>query len=347
MNAAAPAPSLAAPRRVSLVCPLCHGGLAALGETLRCDPCGRAFPAHAGIQDLRVFPDPYLGYDEDSARTERVLEALDRLPLPELLRYYWSLSDITPPALREQFMRSALSGDEKARRVLRLLEAAPFRSSVPARRVLEIGSGTGGFLAEAAPRFEEVVGVDIAMRWLHLSRRRFRDLGLGPPPLVCCCAEHLPFPDASFDLIVIAATLEFTRDPDRVLAEAARTLRDGGMLFLNTVNRLSLAPEPHVNLWGVGFLPRAWQDPYVRWRRDVDFRNIRPLSYPELMRMLSRHFAEREVSPADVPDSVLERLTSWKRAQVRLYRVLKRVPPFGLLLRWFGPEWDVLLRKLS
>jgi len=332
---------------LTLVCPQCRGHLATGDDSLRCDACPRTFRAHAGIPDLRVFPDPYLTEQEDHERTERVLQALDRLPFPELLRYYWSLSDTTPPPLREQFTRSALFSEERARRVLSLLEGNAFRRPVAARRVLEIGSGTGGFLAVAAPRFEEVVGVDIAMRWLHLSRRRFRDLGMGAPPLVCGCAERLPFPDARFDLIVMTATLEFTKDPARVLAEAARTLDKGGALFVNTVNRFSLAPEPHVDLWGVGFLPRALQDRYVRWRREVGFKNIRALSYPELKRLAAPGFASCEVAPADVPDAVIEGLPPAKRAQVRLYRKLKRLPPFVPLLRWLGPEWDVKLGKAS
>jgi SAM-dependent methyltransferase len=211
--------------------------------------------------------------------------------------------------------------------------------------VLEIGSGTGGFLAVAGACFDELVGVDIAMRWLHVSRRRFRDRGLRPPVLVCACAEHLPFPDRSFDLVVSSATLEFTRDPQQVLAEASRVLTDDGLALVNTVNRFSLAPEPHVNLWGLGFLPRGWQDRYVRWRRGVGFSNIRPLSYAELKRIAAPLFSSVVVAPADVPDAVLESLPAAKGAQVRAYRLLKRLQPFAALLKWLGPEWDVALRK--
>ena len=344
MKATPPGPALPSLRVLTLRCPHCAASLVAASESLRCDGCARSFRIHAGIPDLRVFPDPYLSEQEDGERTEKVLEALDRLSLPELLRYYWSLSDITPPHLRKQFTESALAGEEKARRLLSLL-ATGFRRPVEARRVLEIGSGTGGFLAVASSQFEEVVGVDVAMRWLHLSRRRFRDLGIAAPPLVCCGGESLPFPDARFDLVVLTATLEFTRDPARVLAEAGRVLAPGGALFLNTVNRYSIAPEPHVNLWGVGFLPRPWQDPYVRWRRHVSFKNIRPLSYRELRHLASPHFASCEVLLADIPDAVLAGLPQTKRAQVRFYRFLKRLPPFALFLRWFGPEWDVKLQR--
>jgi SAM-dependent methyltransferase len=331
-------------RDVALVCPLCHGDLHGLQEAFQCPACARTYPLHGGIPDFRVFPDPYLSLDEDRRRTEKVLAALDR-PFAELLEYYWSLSDVTPEPLRERFVRSALLGQERARHLLRILDDGTFRSCVSTGAVLEIGSGSGPFLAEAAARFDRIVGIDIGMRWLHLSRRRFVESGRDVPALVCCCAEHLPFPDGAFELVVMSATLEFARDQARVLAECARTLSADGSALVSTVNRFSLAPEPHVSLWGVGFLPRTWQAPYVRWRRRASFENIRLLSFWELDRLASRFFPGREFALGDVPDAILERLRPAERLKVRAYRAAKSLRPLAALLRWLGPEWDVKLSK--
>jgi SAM-dependent methyltransferase len=328
---------------VAFVCPLCRGPLIAKPEAFACPPCARSYPLHDGIPDFRIFPDPYLGIEEDRDRTARVLEALHRYDLRGLLEYDWSLSDITPVALRGRFIRGALQGEAKARRFLRLLEDGSFPGSSEARSVLEIGSGTGALLTVAAERFPRVVGVDIAMRWLHVSRRRFLDRGLPAPPLVCACAERLPFPAGSFDLVVSAATLEVTRDPGAALAECARVLAPRGTVLLNTGNRFSLAPEPHVQLRGVGFLPRRWQGPYVRWRRGVDFSKIRPVSLRELDRLASPLFRTREVLPADAPDETVTELPALQRAQVALYRGLKRRRFLRPLLLRIAPEWDVRL----
>ena len=300
---------------------------------------------HAGIPDFRVSPDPFLDFEQDRDRTEKVLAVLDAKPLPELLGYYWSLSAETPPALRQKFVASALRGEHKARRVLRMLEGGTFRRPVRAATLLEIGCGSGAFLAEAAPRFRQVVGVDIAMRWLQLSRRRFMDREIEVPPLVCCCAESLPFADAAFDVVVSYATLEFARDPDGMLSECARTLRDDGSLLLNTVNRFSIAREPHAQLWGVGFLPRRWQARYVRWRGRGSFENVHLLSYRELGRLAARYFERREVALADIADEALAGLPFGQRLQVRIYRILKWLPALRWLLERIGPEWDVLLSQ--
>lgn len=339
-----PASLLGSLRGVPFVCPLCRGALDVADDAYGCGPCRRSFPLHGGIPDFRVFPDPYLDFEEDRSRTEKVLAALDQYALEPLLEYYWSLSDITPPLLRARFVRNALLGEARARRVLGVPEDGTFRRPVAARRVLEVGSGTGNFLVAAAPHYEQVIGTDIAMRWLHLSRRRCRDAGLSEPALVCCCAEHLPFPDGFFDLAVTCSTLEFTRDPGRVFAECARTLTDDGCLFVNTVNRFSVAADPYAYLWGVGFLPRAWQAGYVRRRRQASY-EVRLLSLRELTRLAGRHFATQEIALPDIDDDSLKQLPARARLQVKVYRLLKRLPLVRQALLWVGPQWDVLLGK--
>ncbi|MDX1547556.1 MAG: methyltransferase domain-containing protein [Rhodothermales bacterium] len=329
-------------RTLPLVCPRCKGGLSAAEDGYRCAPCDRTYPLHAGIPDFRVFPDPFLSVEEDRARTDYVLGGLERCrDLRALLEHYWKASDITPEPLRARFVQSALRGENRARRVVEALRGGTFAAPVRPRAVLEVGSGTGNFLAVAP--YRQVVGTDIGMRWLHVSRQRFRDKGLPVPPLVCCCAEHLPFPDGYFDLVVSTATLEFTRAPGRALAEAARALRPGGAAFIATANRYSLAQEPYAYLWGVGFLPRAWQARYVRWRRGASYEHIRLLSLPELRRLAAPHFAQMEVALPDIDDASLRGLPRFKQRQVYAYRALKSMPGVSGWLRAVAPQWDVKL----
>jgi ubiquinone/menaquinone biosynthesis C-methylase UbiE/uncharacterized protein YbaR (Trm112 family) len=333
-------------REVQFVCPLCRRALEVSADGYTCDACQKKYPLHDGIPDFRVFPDPYLNFQEDYERTEIVLAGLEKYELEKLLEYYWSFSDITPEDLRPKFIRSVMLGEQRAKRALEILEDGTFKEKIAAKRVLEIGSGTGNFLAVAAERYEQVVGVDIAMRWLHLSRRRFMDKGLPVPPLVCCCAENLPFADHSFDLVTMTSTLEFVSDQAKVLSECARTLTSDGALYINSVNRYSLATDPYSYLWGVGFLPRIWQAEYVRRRRDATYKT-RTLSYPEFNRLARRAFPERQFALPDVSSAALEQFSTSTRLQVYFYRFLKRLPAFAFLLKQIGPGWDVILRKKS
>ncbi len=333
-------------REVQFVCPLCRGELAVSEDVYGCETCDKKYPLHDGIPDFRVFPDPYLNFQEDYERTEIVLAGLEKYELEKLLEYYWSFSDITPEDLRTKFIRSVMLGEERAKRTLEIFEDGTFKSKIAAKKVLEIGSGTGNFLAAAAGLYEQVIGVDIAMRWLHVSRRRFMDKGLPVPPLVCCCAEYLPFADRSFDLVAMTSTLEFVKDQAKVLSECARTLTADGAVYINSVNRYSLATDPYAYLWGVGFLPRSWQTAYVRRRRNATYKT-RTLSYPEFNYLARREFAKREFVLPDVNSAALKHFSTLTRLQVYFYRFIKKIPAFSLLLKQIGPGWDVVLRKKS
>jgi len=48
-----------------------------------------------------------------------------------------------------------------------------------------------------------------------------------------CEAEHLPFRDASVDVVMSIALLEHVREPSAVIAEAHRVLKPGGMIYTN------------------------------------------------------------------------------------------------------------------
>lgn len=329
-------------RAVNLVCPLCRGELNVSDEGYDCPVCRKKYPLHDGIPDFRVFPDPFLTYEEDYERTEIVLAALEKYDLEKLLEHYWSFSDITPPALRPKFIRSAVLGEQRARQTLKVI-----RENVanPIKKALEIGSGTGNFLAAAAGEFEQVIGIDIAMRWLHVSRRRFMDAGLEAPPLICCCAEFLPFADDSFDLIAASSTLEFVLDQAKVFSECERTLKTNGTFYINSANRFSIGRDPYSYLRVIGFLPRKWQARYVRWRRGAVYDGIKPLSYSELNRLSGKHFPIRQFALPDVAPEVTKEFSTGTRRQIEIYRFFKKLPVFSFLLKRIGPGWDVILRK--
>ena len=78
------------------------------------------------------------------------------------------------------------------------------------------------------------------------------------------------------------ALIEHTKAPVAVLAEAGRVRRPGGAFMARTVNRYAIAPEPHVGLWGLGYLPRRAMDSYVRWLKGIPYEHIRLQSYINL-----------------------------------------------------------------
>jgi len=106
------------------------------------------------------------------------------------------------------------------------------------RDVLEIGCGPGLDLARFGRGGARVTGVDIAPVALDLARGCCRAAGV-PATLLEADGAHLPFADASFNLVYSHGVLSFARDPARVIAEAHRVLRPGGQAILMVYNRRS------------------------------------------------------------------------------------------------------------
>jgi SAM-dependent methyltransferase len=103
--------------------------------------------------------------------------------------------------------------------------------------------------------------------------------------LICANAEYLPLAKGAFGCVIANDLLEHVVDPAGVLAECRRVMAPGGHCYLAINNRYSLAPEPHVQVWGVGLLARGLQAPYVQATRGHSYRNVSLLSGCELRRL--------------------------------------------------------------
>ncbi len=266
-----------------LCCPLCKGKLVSRTEGYFCGSCERRFPVVLGIPDFRVYPDPYISLEDDHRKGERLQAQADSLSFAELVRFYWHITPETPPDLKQRFIRHVLTDEKRAEG---LLDQIPPPGEGGAS-CLDVGCGTGAFLRVAPKRFETVIGCDIAFRWLVVARKRLEESGT-PAHLLCCCADYLPFLSNSFDSVVGICLLEHVADSQAVVQECGRVLKPSGSCLTVSTNRYSLAPEPHVRIWGVGFLPRRWMPAYVRWRKGLAYDKIRLLSCFDLMRIFRR-----------------------------------------------------------
>src|SRR3712207_1955938 len=102
------------------------------------------------------------------------------------------------------------------------------------RHALEIGSGTGYFSLNliSAGIVERATCTDISPGMLRTLEDNALRLGLGDVVSTeACDAEHLPFEDASFDLVIGHAVLHHLPDLDQAFREFHRVLEPGGSLF--------------------------------------------------------------------------------------------------------------------
>jgi SAM-dependent methyltransferase len=104
---------------------------------------------------------------------------------------------------------------------------------------LELGCGTAYVSAWLARRGARPVGIDLSSAQLTTARRLQAEHGLDFP-LIEGNAEHVPLPDASFDLAISEYGACLWADPYLWLPEAARLLRPGGRLIFLTNGTLMM-----------------------------------------------------------------------------------------------------------
>jgi ubiquinone/menaquinone biosynthesis C-methylase UbiE len=124
-------------------------------------------------------------------------------------------------------------GDEPDRVCIQLYHRVVSPIDLAGRRVLEVGSGRGGgasYLARCC-RPTHVTGADFSPQAVALCRQRHH--AVANLDFLVGDAEHLPFPDASFDAVVNVESSHCYGDVAKFFAEAARVLRPGGY-FLYT-----------------------------------------------------------------------------------------------------------------
>jgi len=98
-------------------------------------------------------------------------------------------------------------------------------------RALDVGTGTGNYACALARLGLRVTGIDASEAMLSVARAKRE-----PVTWQQGDAEHLPFEDASFHLVVTVTALEFFADPEHAIGEMVRVLAPGGRLVVGTLN---------------------------------------------------------------------------------------------------------------
>jgi phosphatidylethanolamine/phosphatidyl-N-methylethanolamine N-methyltransferase len=150
-------------------------------------------------------------------------------------------------------------------------------------RVLEVGVGTGMSLPHYSKNCQ-LCGVDISAPMLRKAQERVAEFGLSNVEgLWVMDAEHLSFPDDSFDAVVAQYVITTVPNPEATLDEFARVLKPGGEIIL--VSRVGAEA-------GLRHSLEHWFQPAARklgWRTEFSFeRYARWAGQARGMRLIER-----------------------------------------------------------
>ena len=126
---------------------------------------------------------------------------------------------------------------------------------VRGKRVLEVATGPGLLAKHIASAAKEVIATDYAPGMIREAKKGSVP---GNVKFEVADAKALPYEDKSFDAVLIANALHIMPDSEKALAEAARVLKDDGILIApnfveHTANAKSTIWTRLLEMVGVNF----------------------------------------------------------------------------------------------
>lgn len=184
-----------------------------------------------------------------------------------------------------------------------------FAGITPGEAVLDVGTGTGVVAITAARAGARVTALDLTPQLLEQARENSRIAQREDITWMEGDAEQLPYPDASFDVVMSQFGHMFAPRPDMAIAEMRRVLKPNGRIAMATwppehfvgrmfvfVARNSPPPPPGASP------PPQWGNPGVITERlgagfDAPFFERGTMMFPALSIAHYRLFMERSVGP--------------------------------------------------
>jgi len=201
--------------------------------------------------------------------------------------------------------------------------------------VLETGVGIGADYFEWLKAGALATGVDISPTSLSKARRRCDSAGFHPD-LRVADAEHLPFPDDTFDVVYSYGVMHHSPDTQQCLSEAYRVLKPGGTARLMLYHHPSLT---EAMLWlrygvlGGKSLRRAVYD-------HLESPGTKSYTKSEVRSMMSG-FENIQIKQVFSPGDLLLNLPSY-RFQSWPYRLGWKLYP-RFLIRRLARRWGLFL----
>jgi SAM-dependent methyltransferase len=195
---------------------------------------------------------------------------------------------------------SFLAGEEYLRKTARG-RIDRFRSLAPGRRLLEVASAAGFFLAEAKDAGFECEGIEISVPMAEYASKRWN------VPVTGGSIEEIDLEDQTYDVIASWGVMTIIRDPKGVMRKFHDALKPGGVWVFNTYDNHSAWARLFQSKWSI-LVPNTSQlhnDATLRKlidesgfelvarRRDRPYASIERLIFVMLTHMGDLHVSEK------------------------------------------------------
>jgi ubiquinone/menaquinone biosynthesis C-methylase UbiE len=176
------------------------------------------------------------------------------------------------------------------------------------KKVLDLGCGTGRFSQGLASQLDaEVIGVDPSSTMLAQARKNLTRMGV---LYASGCAEALPLPSDSVDMIFISMAFHHFTEPKSAAQECRRVLREGGRLCLRTASREQIDAYPYVPYFPASRVLLEERLPSLRFQCDLfESVSLRMQYCGIIMQQIAANTAEYVRKIAARADSILIRLS--------------------------------------
>ena len=185
--------------------------------------------------------------------------------------------------LEQGCLRDCSSRARKAEKILAILRDY-LGADLSGLTCLDLGCYAGLISQQLAQEMAQVMGLDIDLGALSAGQQQVESDNL---EFVQATAECLPFGDACFDVVICAQVYEHAPDPEGMMVEIWRVLKDDGVCFFSGPNKLEFT-EKHYHLPMLHWLPAPLADAYLRLTGKGTHYDVSPRTYWQLRWMLRR-----------------------------------------------------------
>lgn len=215
-------------------------------------------------------------------------------------------------------------GERIATQVITCLTYAKVRN-LRSRHALDVGCSNGFLTVPLAPRFRSIAGIDTDQFALRKAKRLDSRVRLSHYD-----GKHIPYPDGTFDVVIMRRVYESAANPATLVSEIRRVLKPGGVVYFEGTNKYSpfgsdnglpfFTPEALVR----AFLTLSNKHPYYV-NRFGGYRQLRALWQDFAVTDLTAHIIHHPSACS------FTKLTRWEpftsRIPLRILHVLSFIAP--------------------